>query len=247
LLSIVSSANIACGFHAGDPSIMRRVCGLAVERGVRIGAHVGYRALAGFGRREMEIGADEAHALTLYQVGALAAFASAAGARLGHVKPHGALYAMAARDAALAAAIAAAVREFDAELVLVGLAGSALPRAGRAAGLGVAHEAFADRAYAADGSLVPRREAGAVIGDVEAMVAQALSIATRGEVAVVGGGVRALCADTLCVHGDRPNAADFARRLREALQAAGVEVRGLGVAAYATPASRSASDRGAGA
>lgn len=243
----ITSANIACGFHAGDPVTMRRTVALAAEAGVAIGAHVALPDLVGFGRREMAISANEAHALTLYQVGALAAFAHAAGARLGHVKPHGALYAMAARDAALAEAIATAVREFDAELVLVGLAGSALPRAGRAAGLGVAHEAFADRAYAADGSLVPRREAGAVIGDIGAMVAQALSIATRGEVAVRGGGVRALCADTLCVHGDRPNAADFARRLREALQEAGVEVRAMAAAAGSLAAPRPPAAPGAGA
>jgi len=223
----ITSANIACGFHAGDPDTMRRTVALAVDAGVAIGAHVALPDLAGFGRREMAVSTDEAHALTLYQIGALAGFARAAGTRLGHVKPHGALYAMAARDPALAAAIAAAVREFDAELILVGLAGSALTRAGREAGLAVAHEAFADRAYEADGSLVPRREAKAVIEDPDAMVAQAIAITTRGEVAVRGGGTRALHADTLCLHGDRPGAAHFARRLREALEAAGVEIRSL--------------------
>ncbi|MBN8728816.1 MAG: LamB/YcsF family protein [Xanthomonadales bacterium] len=244
----ITSANIACGFHAGDPGTMRRTVALAARAGVAIGAHVSLPDLVGFGRREMQISADEAHALTLYQVGALAGFARAAGSRLGHMKPHGALYTMAARDAALAGAIAAAVRDFDPALVLVGLAGSELPRAGRAAGLRVAHEAFADRAYAADGHLVSRQEPGAVIEDVETAVAQAVAIATRGEVAVRGGGMRALCADTLCVHGDRPDAAEFARRLREALQEAGVGVRPMVVAAGAIAAPRwSAAGPGAGA
>ncbi|HEY0178669.1 MAG TPA: 5-oxoprolinase subunit PxpA, partial [Dokdonella sp.] len=147
VMPYVSSANVACGMHAGDPDTMRRTVALAVRAGVALGAHVALPDLQGFGRREMRIGADEAYALTLYQIGALAAFARAAGARLRHVKPHGALYNMAARDAALADAIACAARDFDADLVLVGLAGSALPEAGRRAGLAVAHEAFADRRY----------------------------------------------------------------------------------------------------
>jgi UPF0271 protein len=224
VLGCVSSANIACGFHAGDAATMRRTVGAALERGVAIGAHPSLPDLQGFGRREMQIDADEAHAIVLYQIGALAAFATAAGARLAHVKPHGALYNMAARDAALAAAIAAAVRVFDADLLLVGLAGSELPRAGERAGLRVAHEAFVDRRYRADGSLQPRREAGAVIDDVDAAVAQALAIATEGRVRAHDGSVVAIRADTLCVHGDRPDAAGFAARLRHALASAGVEV-----------------------
>lgn len=224
VLAHVTSANIACGFHAGDPATMRRTVALAAQRGVAIGAHVSLPDLAGFGRREMKIGADEAYALTLYQIGALAAFAHAAGRRLHHVKPHGALYNMAACDAALADAIARATRDFDANLILVGLAGSELVRAGERAGLAVAHEAFADRRYEADGSLTPRSEADAVIEGVDAAVAQALSIATRGRAVACDGGEIALRADTLCVHGDRPGAALFAARLRAALEQAGVDV-----------------------
>ncbi len=224
VLAHVSSANIACGFHAGDPDTMRRTVDLAARAGVAIGAHVSLPDLQGFGRREMRVSADETCAMTLYQIGALAGFAHAAGTRLRHVKPHGALYNMAARDAALADAIARAVHDFDATLILVGLAGSELPRAGERAGLAVAHEAFADRRYENDGSLIPRREADAVIEDVGAAVAQALAIATRGVVATRRGGTLSLHADTICVHGDRADAGIFARRLRMALDAAGITV-----------------------
>lgn len=224
VLAHVTSANIACGFHAGDADTMRRTVELALQHGVAIGAHVSLPDLQGFGRREMKISADEAHALTLYQIGALAAFARAAGTRLSHVKPHGALYNMAARDAHLADAIASATRDFDTTLVLVGLAGSELPRAGERAGLAVAHEAFADRRYQADGSLAPRREPDAVIEDVDAAVAQALAIAMHGEVATRSGGTLKLRADTICVHGDRADAGVFAARLRKALNSAGLAV-----------------------
>ena len=220
----ITSANIACGFHAGDFATMRDTVALALRHGVAIGAHVSLPDLQGFGRREMQLTPAEAHALTLYQLGALEAFVRAAGTRLGHVKPHGALYNMAARDAALATAIAQAVRAFDADLVLVGLAGSALPAAGVACGLVVAHEAFADRRYETDGSLTPRREADAVIHEVDGAVAQAVRIAVERTVATRGGGARALDADTICVHGDRADAATFAQRLRQALEAAGVVV-----------------------
>ena len=221
----ISSANIACGFHAGDPDTMRRTVGLAQRAGVAVGAHVALPDLAGFGRREMRVSADEAHAMTLYQIGALAGFARAAGARLHHVKPHGALYNMAARDAALADAIACAVREFDASLILVGLADSELPRAGGRAGLRIAREAFADRRYARDGSLVARRESGAVIDDIDAAVAQALAIVLHGGVEARDGSALAVQADTICVHGDRADAAVFAQRLRAALECAGVTIR----------------------
>jgi UPF0271 protein len=227
VLAHVTSANIACGFHAGDPDTMRRTVALAAQHGVAIGAHVSLPDLQGFGRREMRVGADKTYAMTLYQLGALAAFTRAAGMRLHHVKPHGALYNMAARDAALADAIAHAARDFDPQLILVGLAGSESTRAGERAGLAVAHEAFADRRYQADGSLTPRREAGAVIDDVDAAVAQALAIVTRGEVVARDGKTIRLRADTICVHGDRPDAAVFARKLREALAASNVPVRAL--------------------
>jgi len=220
----ITSANIACGFHAGDFSTMQRTVALAVQHGVAIGAHVSLPDLQGFGRREMRVSADEAHALTLYQIGALQAFARAAGARVAHVKPHGALYNMAARDAALATAIARAVRACDAALMLVGLAASELTRAGEAAGLRVAHEAFADRRYEADGSLTPRREPDAVIHDIDATVAQAVQIVTMGKVDTRAAQPLVLRADTLCVHGDRPDAARFAQRLRAALEGVGVRV-----------------------
>jgi UPF0271 protein len=220
----ITSANIACGFHAGDFSTMQQTVALAKQHGVAIGAHVSLRDLQGFGRREMKITTNEAYALTLYQIGALHAFAHAATARVAHVKPHGALYNMAAKDRALSDAIARAVRDFDAQLILVGLASSELPRAGQALGLRVAHEAFADRRYESHGSLTPRREPGAVIDDVDAAVAQAIKIATKGKVDIRTGGMLELRADTICVHGDRPDAAVFVQRLRRALEGAGASV-----------------------
>lgn len=227
VLAHVTSANIACGFHAGDPATMRATVAACIAHGVAVGAHPSLPDLQGFGRREMQITAAEAWELVVYQVGALAAFAHAAGSRLAHVKPHGALYNMAARDAGLADAIATAVRDVDATLVLVGLAGSELPRAGERAGLAVAHEAFADRRYRADGSLAPRACTGAVIDDVDAAVQQALAIALRGTLTCIDGTPLHLHADTVCVHGDRADAAVFALRLREALDAAGVQVAAL--------------------
>ncbi len=227
----VSSANIACGFHAGDPVTMRRTVELAGAAGVVIGAHVALPDLQGFGRREMRISADEAYAMTLYQIGALSAFARAAGTFLRHVKPHGALYTMAAAEPALARAIASAVHDCDPMLVLVGLAGSELPRAGERCGLSVAHEAFADRRYRRDGSLVPRSEAGAVIDDVDEAIAQAIAIATGDAIGADDGTRLRLRADTLCVHGDHADSALRARRLREALVHAGVAIAAPGMRA----------------
>ena len=232
VLRYVSSANIACGFHAGDPETMRRTVAAAAAHGVAIGAHPSLPDLAGFGRREMHVSADETYALTLYQIGALAAMAQAVGTRVRHVKPHGALYNMAAKDRALADAIAAAVRDFDHQLILVGLAGSELPRAGDRIGLAVAHEAFADRRYEPDGTLMARSKEGAVIEDVDEAVAHAIAIASRGE-AVSSNGTLRIRADTICVHGDRPNAATFARRLREGLESAGLAVAPLAMGSRA--------------
>ncbi len=220
----ITSANVACGFHAGDPAIMRATVALCVRHGVAIGAHTSLPDLQGFGRREVNITPAEAHVQTLYQLGALHAFACAANTRLHHVKPHGALYNMAARDHGLADAIAQAVADFDPAIILVGLAGSALIGAGRSKGLCVQSEAFCDRRYRADGSLTPRSEAGAVIEDIDEAVAQAVSIATRGEAVAGDGGRVSMQADTLCVHGDRTDAAALAERLRGALEAAGVEI-----------------------
>jgi UPF0271 protein len=213
----ITSANIACGFHAGDFSTMQHTVALAQKHGVAIGAHVSLPDLQGFGRRELRVSPTEAYAMTLYQIGALAAFTVAAGTRVVHVKPHGALYNMAAKDAALSDAIARAVRDFDDKLILVGLAGSELPRAGAAAGLRVAHEAFADRRYQPDGSLTPRSQPNAVIQDIDAAVAQAVQIAASGKVETRDGKIIDIRADTICVHGDRANAGMFAQRLNQAL------------------------------
>jgi UPF0271 protein len=224
LLDHVSSANIACGFHAGDPSTMRRVVGAALQRGVRVGAHPGLPDLQGFGRRVMQVSAAEVHAMVVYQVGALAAFAHAAGGALSHVKAHGALYNMAAKDRALADAIARAVHEVDPKLVLFGLAGSEMIRAAEALGLPVAAEVFADRSYQDDGSLSPRGQPGALIEDVEQAVAQVLQMVRQGAVRSVNGKEVAMRADTLCIHGDQPGALAFVRRIRSELDAIGVRV-----------------------
>ncbi|HQX24588.1 MAG TPA: 5-oxoprolinase subunit PxpA [Pseudomonadota bacterium] len=224
VLPLISSANVACGFHAGDPAVMRRTVRLAHAHGVAIGAHVSLPDLQGFGRRELRISADEAYELTLYQLGALHGFARAEGAAVAHVKPHGALYNMAARDPALAAGIAAAVHDFDPRLVLYGLAGSALPAAGAARGLAVAHEAFCDRSYEADGSLSPRSLPGAVLDDPAAAAAQLLALVRDGALTARDGSRVAIRCDSVCLHGDRPDAASYARHLRAALAAAGVAV-----------------------
>lgn len=224
ILAHVTSASIACGFHAGDPRTMRSTVEMALERGVAIGAHPGFADLPGFGRRNIELSPDEVHDLVIYQVGALAGFASACGARLQHVKPHGALYNMAATRRSLADAIARAVHAVDSGLVLFGLAGSALVTAGREIGLTVAEEVFADRRYAADGTLVRRGEPGAVIATTGDAVAQAVRMVTGGRVVATDGSEIEVRADTICIHGDTPGAANHARELRDALRAAGVDV-----------------------
>lgn len=224
VLPFVSSASVACGAHAGDPATMRRTVAAALDHGVAVGAHPGLPDLAGFGRREMRISAQEAYDLVVYQVGALAGFAAAAGTALRHVKPHGALYNMACARAELAEPIARAVRDVDARLILFGLPGSELQRAAEGAGIRFAREAFADRAYTPVGSLVPRGEPGAVVDSPEDAVRRAVGIAVEERVQTADGGTLRLSADTLCVHGDRPDATRFARWLREALERAGVRV-----------------------
>lgn len=221
----ITSANIACGFHAGDFSTMQQTVLLAKQHGVAIGAHVSLPDLQGFGRREMKITPNEAYALTLYQLGALHAFARAAGTRVAHVKPHGALYNMAARDRELAEAIARAVFAFDAQLALYAPPRSALAAAGRAIGLRVVLEGFADRAYRSDGSLVPRSEPDAVIAHVEEVVNRAMQIAVERTVTAVDGTQLQLDADTICIHGDTPGAASMAAWIRAGLQSAGVDVK----------------------
>lgn len=224
LIPLASSANIACGFHAGDPLHMQAAVTLCVQHGVAIGAHPGWPDLQGYGRRALAASAEETYAYVLYQIGALQAFVQAAGARLHHVKPHGALYNQAARDPQLADAVARAVRDFDPGLKLYALAGSALIEAGRALDVQVVGEAFAERAYEADGSLTPRSLPGAVLHDYAAAEAQVLGLLARGEVLARSGEVVRVEADTLCLHGDRADAVDFAKRLRASLAAAGCAV-----------------------
>ena len=225
LLAHVTSVNIACGFHAGDPSVIRRTIRLAAESGVRIGAHPGYPDLQGFGRRAMALPAREVEDLVLYQVAALLGIARAEGVRLAHVKPHGALYNQAARDPALASAIARAVASLDPSLVLVGLAGSSMIEAATDAGLSSAAEAFADRAYLADGSLAPRHVAGALIHDAALVARRAIGIVRDGHVRSLDSDRTVpVRADTLCIHGDTPGAAELARAVRAALEGIGVRV-----------------------
>jgi UPF0271 protein len=221
----ITSANVACGFHAGDPSVMRRTVRLARDRGVAVGAHPGFPDLVGFGRREIKATPDEVEDFIVYQVGALSAIAASEGVRLQHVKAHGALYNMAVHDRALAAAIARAVASIDAGLILFGLPGSEILEAGRAAGLRVAAEAFADRAYEADGTLRSRRHADAIVHDPEQVVARVLRMVRDRKVVAVDGTPVDLAAETVCVHGDTPGAADLTARIRAALDAAGVDVR----------------------
>jgi UPF0271 protein len=225
LMRRITSVNIACGFHAGDPIVMRDTLALAARHGVAVGAHVSYPDLRGFGRHALQLPPEQVHADCLYQIGALAALAHAQGLRLTHVKPHGALYNQAARDRRLADAIAAAVAAADPALRLVGLAGGVLLAAGRAHGLAVLAEGFVDRSYEADGSLTPRSLPDAVHADLATACAQAVAIA-RGEPIVARGGARLhVAADTLCLHGDRADAAAAADAVHAALAAAGVRIR----------------------
>lgn len=224
ILDHVTSVNIACGFHAGDPPTMRRIVAAALAKGVAIGAHPGLPDLQGFGRRAMQISPAEAYAMVVYQVGALAGFAQAAGGRLNHVKPHGALYNMAVKDRSLADAIAQAVFDIDPKLVFFGLAGSEMINAANALGLRSACEVFADRSYQDDGSLSQRGTAGAMIEDAEQSLAQVRQMLT-GSVRAVSGLNVAVRADTLCLHGDQPGALEFARHIRSALTADGVTLQ----------------------
>ncbi|MGI5256435.1 LamB/YcsF family protein [Streptomyces angustmyceticus] len=225
LLSVVTSANVACGFHAGDPATMRRVCELAAGHGVVIGAQVSYRDLAGFGRRAMEVPPHELSAEITYQIGALEVFARAAGARVGYVKPHGALYNRCVRDEEQAGAVVDGILAAGGGLPVLGLPGSQLHQAARRAGLPVVGEAFADRAYTDEGTLVPRREPGAVVHDPDEVVKRALGMARDHTVTSRDGHRVGITARSLCLHGDTPGAADLARRVRSELAAAGVHIR----------------------
>jgi UPF0271 protein len=227
LMASITSANVACGFHAGDPGSMRATVALARAQGVAVGAHPGFPDLVGFGRREMKATPQEVEDFVLYQVAALAGIAAAQGVRLQHVKAHGALYNMACRDRALADAIARATAALDQSLILFGLPQSELLRAGEAAGLQVAAEVFADRAYEKDGSLMSRAKPGSVIHDEDAVVARAVRMVKDGTVVTHDGSTIALDARTICLHGDTPGAAKLAGRIRKGLEAAGVEIRAL--------------------
>jgi UPF0271 protein len=225
IMPFITSANVAAGFHAGDPQVMDRTVALAVKLGVAVGAHPGFPDLVGFGRRAMSCTPDEVEAMVLYQVAVVAGFVQAHGAALRHVKPHGALYNMAAQDESLALAIAHGVARFDRGLTLVGLSGSrAMQRAAQAAGLRSASEAFADRAYNPDGTLVSRRLPGSVLTDPAQAAAQAVRM-VKEQIVLAHDGTRViLAAETICLHGDNPSAAANAKAIRTALEASGIEV-----------------------
>jgi len=225
----ISSASIACGGHAGDDATMRATLRLCRLHGVAAGAHPGYVDREQFGRRELALSADAISELVHAQLSRLAAIAAGEGVPLAHVKPHGALYNLASRDRTVADAIAAAVAAFDASLILFGLSGSSLPAAGTAAGLRVAHEVFAERGYAGGGQLLPRGAPGAVLETLDAAIGQARMLATSGTVMSADGTRLSLRADTLCLHGDRGDAAGFARALRQALESSSVRILPAGV------------------
>ncbi|OQP01191.1 5-oxoprolinase subunit PxpA [Parageobacillus galactosidasius] len=224
ILQYVTSVNVACGFHAGDPLVMRKTVQMALEQKVAIGAHPGFPDLLGFGRRNMAVTPEEVYAYVVYQIGALAAFVKAEGGKMAHVKPHGALYNMAAKDTALAEAIAKAVYDVDPTLILYGLAGSELIRAGKKIGLRTASEVFADRTYQQDGSLTPRSDPRALIVDEQEAVLQVLAMVKEKRVRSLQGIDVPIEAETICIHGDGKKAVLFAKRLYEALQKEGVDV-----------------------
>ncbi|WP_226584878.1 LamB/YcsF family protein [Halobacillus litoralis] len=228
IMKYVTSANIACGFHAGDPSIMKKTVRLAIENGVRIGAHPGLPDLSGFGRRPMEISSEEAYDMVIYQIGALKGFVEAEGGTLQHVKPHGALFNMAAKQRPLANAIAKAVYDLDPSLVLFGLAGSQLIEAGQQHGLKTASEVFSDRTYQEDGSLTSRREPNALITDHEQAVHQVIRMVKEKKVTAVQNVDIDINAQTICIHGDGERAVDFAKYITHALKSSNIELRSIG-------------------
>jgi len=228
LMDYISSANIACGFHAGDPEVMQRTVNLAIKKGVAIGAHPGLPDLQGFGRRNMKITPNEAYQITLYQTGSLYGFVKAAGGKLNHVKPHGALYNMAAADASLAKAIAQAVFDFDSTLILYALAGSEMIKAAENLGLVAASEVFADRTYQSNGQLTPRTEENALITDEKLAIEQVLSMVQNQYVIATDNQKINLKAETLCLHGDGIHAVDFAKRISEKLKSEGIIIQSPG-------------------
>ena len=225
LMDYVSSVNIACGFHAGDPRTMRLTVEAATRKNVAIGAHPGYPDIQGFGRRELNMSPSEVYEIVLYQVGALSAFANAAGSQLSHVKPHGALYNSAAKDSRLAEAIASAVRDAGDHLILVGLSGSKLIDEAKKKGLKTLNEVFGDRTYRDDGSLTPRTVSGSLIEDPNTAAAQSLQMVSRKTVTSTSGKEIPVQADTICIHGDGERVLDFARSIRSILQQHHVEIK----------------------
>lgn len=227
VIKCISSANIACGFHASDPLVMEKTVALAKENGVKVGAHPGFPDLAGFGRRNMNVSPKELKAMVVYQIGALNAFCKACGIKMNHVKPHGAMYNMAAKDERLALAIAEAVAQMDDSLVLVGLSGSELLKAARKVGLKCASEVFADRAYEDDGSLVARTKIGAVITNEEEASDRAVQMIKFGKVKSITGKEIPISADTICIHGDTPQALHLARIMRAKFAREMIEIEAL--------------------
>jgi len=225
LLNYISSASIACGFHAGDPNVMQNTVAAAIKKGVSIGAHPGLPDLQGFGRREMQISAKEAYQMVLYQIGALYGFVKAVGGRLNHVKAHGALYNMAARDTVLARAIVDAVHDFDPGLILFALAGSEMVIAAKKSGLAFASEVFADRTYQDDGSLTPRTQSNSLITDEDQSLKQVLMMVNNQQVVSANQKVIPLKADTLCLHGDGLHAVEFAKTIHETLKNEGITIK----------------------
>ena len=217
LLHYISSTNIACGWHAGDPATMKQLVEQAIQKNVLIGAHPGFPDLEGFGRREMEISEEDAYNYVIYQAGALQGFANAAGTKLHHVKPHGAFYNQAAKNIQLARGVARAVKDLGREVILYGLAGSCLVDAANELKVPVWQEVFADRRYTKEGFLVPRTQAGAVIEDEAAALEQVMQMAKKGQVTAIDGSIIKIQADTLCIHGDNPHAVEFARKIQAAL------------------------------
>jgi len=228
LMDYISSANIACGFHAGDPEVMQRTVNLALKKGVAIGAHPGLPDLQGFGRRNMKITPNEAYQITLYQIGSLYGFVKAASGKLNHVKPHGALYNMAAADASLARAIAQAVYDFDSTLILYALAGSEMIKAAENLGLVSASEVFADRTYQPNGQLTTRTEDNALITDETSAIEQVLSMVKNQYVIATNNQKVDLKAETLCLHGDGIHAVDFAKTISEKLKSEGINIQSPG-------------------
>jgi len=225
ILDFVTSANIACGFHAGDPATMRKTVKLALNKGVGIGAHPGFQDLTGFGRRNLSITPQEAYEIVIYQIGALYGFVKAEGGVMQHVKPHGALFNMAATDSALSEAIAEAVYAVNPELVLFGLSGSEIVKAGNRIGLRTANEVFSDRTYQTDGTLTSRKDKNALITRTDSAIEQVVRMVKEGVVTSTDGTEVSIVADTVCIHGDGINALDFARRISETLKTSDIQVR----------------------